>query len=304
MAGKPKSQPVEKAAPAREKPAADENGHVASATEQILTWFEDYVERYGVKVGDALPSEDEIMRATATSRSSVREAINQMKALGVVDSRRKRGMRLERPPQLLELIRMLGSRTIPRELLGHVGSFRCALEFGLATEIFRKATDQDVAELRTIVDKMAAHRNEPKVWNEWDCHFHEKMLSIPQNKIAIWLSHILNPYFVTISDSIPPMIDSTRMLHNRIVEALEQRDFAKFYKAVYDHDYHKLSTNMELWPRVVIDYQHDGLAGALLNPDLMQMPGSPNPTEPPAAAARPAAKRPVRRAPAVARSTK
>jgi DNA-binding FadR family transcriptional regulator len=129
---------------ARRKELASTNGNL---TDAILCWIENYIEENHLQVGDALPTEDIIVKETGTSRTSAREALSRLRALGVIESRRKRGMRLIRPLDLIDLARVLGNNTIPPDLVCHVGGFRSALELGMESEIFRRASNQDITEL-------------------------------------------------------------------------------------------------------------------------------------------------------------
>ncbi|HPK02124.1 MAG TPA: FCD domain-containing protein [Candidatus Sumerlaeota bacterium] len=228
------------------KPDASPNQE-AAAYEQIFQWLEDYIDRNEVQLGDPLPSEDEIMRETQMSRSSVREAITRLRALGIVDTRRKRGMWLVRSPRLLDLIRLLSRPNIPPNFMGHAFGYRCALELGLCSEIFRRATPQDIAELRAIFEKMVEHGHQPKVWNDYDRQFHLKLIAITGNEIAIWMSQLLNPFFQTLSQYTTSLSDHVRALHESIVTSLEQRNAEAFYQAMHEHNYWKLAFDKLEW---------------------------------------------------------
>ena len=211
-----------------------------SSCDQILDWFENYVQENNITIGGSLPSEDQIMQETGVSRSSVREAIVRLRALGIVDIRRRRGMRLQRSPSLLELLRLLASDFLPHNLIGHVGGFRCALEMGMQTEIYRRATTEDVHEIRNIYEQMVVYSLEPDKWNNLDRNFHKKLIRITGNKVAIWLSQLLDPFFKYHRSHVSSMSENTRILHYRIVIALENKDAEGFYKAIYDHNQWKL----------------------------------------------------------------
>lgn len=225
-----------------------------AAYETIFQWFENYVAKNDIKIGGSLPSEDHIMAETQMSRSSVREAITRLRALGIVDSRRKRGMWLVRSPRLLDLVRLLTSTRIPNEQMGHVGGYRCALELGFWSEIFANAHDSDIAELRTIYEEMVAKRDNPAGWNDCDRRFHLKLIACTQNNVAIWMSELLNPFFETLATYLTPMPEYTRVLHESIVVSLEHRNAEAFYHALHEHNFSKLSANRHAWTRPQVVY--------------------------------------------------
>lgn len=218
-----------------------------AAHEHIFQWLEKYIDDRQIEIGGALPSEDEIMRETQMSRTTVREAITRLRALGIVATRRKRGMWLTRSPKLLDLVRILSGPEIPPGFMGHAGGYRCALELGFASEIFQRATPEDVAELRRIYEKMVETGSNPDAWNDYDRQFHLKLIAFSRNEIAIWMSQLLNPFFETLRPMVPPLSEHVRVLHEGIVVALERRDADAFYQGIYEHDFWKLSFDKVSW---------------------------------------------------------
>ncbi|MFP5078453.1 FadR/GntR family transcriptional regulator [Rhizobium sp. YIM 134829] len=65
--------------------------------QQVEAALADYVERAGLKAGDRLPAERELMSALNVGRSTIREAIGKFQALGVVESRKGSGNYLLKP---------------------------------------------------------------------------------------------------------------------------------------------------------------------------------------------------------------
>lgn len=226
-----------RASSARKKEDGTINGNL---TDAILCWIENYIEENHLQVGDLLPTEDTIVRETGTSRTSAREAITRLRAFGVIESRRKRGMRLIRPLDLIDLARVLGSNAIPPELVSHVGGFRSALELGMESEIFRHATNQDIIELRQLYEGMVAHSQDPKEWSELDSDFHQRLIRITGNKVAIWMSNLFGPFFEHIQMHESAMSESTREKHLHIVQALERRDPVAFQEAMREHHCSKI----------------------------------------------------------------
>lgn len=64
---------------------------------QVMDVLADYIDRSGLKPGDRLPAERELTAALQVGRSSVREAVSQLSALGVVETRVGSGTYLLRP---------------------------------------------------------------------------------------------------------------------------------------------------------------------------------------------------------------
>src|SRR5689334_2787089 len=64
--------------------------------QSVMTAMADYIARSGLKPGDRLPAERELMTALEVGRSTVREVIRQLQALGIVESRKGSGTYLLR----------------------------------------------------------------------------------------------------------------------------------------------------------------------------------------------------------------
>src|SRR6188768_3878783 len=64
---------------------------------QVMQALADYVERAALKSGDRLPTERALMAALSVSRSTIREAIGRLEALGVTETRKGSGTYLRKP---------------------------------------------------------------------------------------------------------------------------------------------------------------------------------------------------------------
>lgn len=213
--------------------------------DNVIDWIETYIQEHGVQVGDPLPTEEEIVRRTRLSRTSVREGLTRLRAIGVIDTRRKRGMRLSRSVALLDLVRLLGSSEMPPEHKEHVKSFRSAVELGLGPEIFRQCKVRDVRDLQQIYEQMVHEANNPDVWPHLDREFHLKLVGISGNQLAVWFHQLLDPFFRAFSPASYPVSTEILDRHRQIVEALRRRDPYEFEHALREHHLRKLSAAYE-----------------------------------------------------------
>src|SRR5262245_25934589 len=68
----------------------------ADRAQQVIAALADYIEQSGLKAGERLPAERELMTALAVGRSTIREVIRHFQALGVVEARKGSGTYLLR----------------------------------------------------------------------------------------------------------------------------------------------------------------------------------------------------------------
>ena len=193
-----------------------------SLVDSFLDWIEQYIEDNNVQVGDPLPTEEEIVKQTQLSRTSVREGLPRLRALGVVETKRKRGMRLTRSAALLDLVRLLSQSEIPREMMSHVKSFRSAVELGLGPEIFKQCRPSHIKTLRQIYDRMVEEADNPEVWPELDRDFHMTLVSISGNRLADWFHQLLDPFFQAFAPAEYPVSDDILDRHMQIIVPLKE----------------------------------------------------------------------------------
>ena len=209
-----------------------------SSSERVLEWIQRYIGKRALKPGDALPKELEIAQHVGVARSSVREALTALKALGIIASRKKGGIRIVREPVLLGMRDYLTTRYRSRACFDDAMEFRSVLEHGLAELIFKQINRKEVAALRKLIEQA---RNSPEGsvdLYESEKRFHSLMTCASRNRLAQLLSAIYTPVFDTARELPKEGKDSQQNWvreHAGAVEALEQRRMGAFVKWNYEH---------------------------------------------------------------------
>jgi DNA-binding FadR family transcriptional regulator len=100
-----------------------------------------------LKPGDLIPKETELASTMGVSRTAIRESLNRLKTMGLIESKKHKGTSIKSP----DLSAILGKSLIPRildnKILMEVFEMRLALEVGMADFIFARKTDRDIQEL-------------------------------------------------------------------------------------------------------------------------------------------------------------
>src|SRR3546814_16079457 len=71
--------------------------HTSTMADVIELRIREYLKKKSFKPGDALPKEIELAEALGVSRNVVREALSRLRMLGLIETKRKRGMILTNP---------------------------------------------------------------------------------------------------------------------------------------------------------------------------------------------------------------
>lgn len=218
-------------------PKSSEKKQVQSS-ERVLAWLQQYMDRHASKPGDTLPKELEIARKLKVARSSVREALTALRALGIITSRKKGGIRIVREPALLGMREYLTVRYTSNACFRDAMEFRAAMEQGLAELIFAQITEKDVARLRRIVEETRTVPDSNLDLTLAEKRFHAVLTSASRNRLAELLCAMYTPIFDTAEK-----FDCGRgygrgdwlVQHGAIVETLERKNRARFLKLMQEH---------------------------------------------------------------------
>jgi GntR family transcriptional repressor for pyruvate dehydrogenase complex len=205
-----------------------------SSAARVISWLRAHIAERELSPGDALPREIDIAAAVGVARSSVREALTGLRALGIIDSRRRGGMRLVREPVLLDLRDWFAPTYDSRSRLDEAMEFRAVVEHGLAELVFARITEAEVAQLRRLVDAVPESCPIAEIL-EAEKRFHRLLIKGARNRLATLLSALVTPVFGSQPEATPYSAADWRRDHGGLVAGLERRDRASFMRAMRAH---------------------------------------------------------------------
>lgn len=187
-----------------------------------------YIRRSGLTPGNLLPKEEELARQLNVSRHVVREGVSRLKTLGLIESRKRKGMILTRPNAFAGVSKLAAAKMFSDEECYEFTQIRVFMELGMAETIFRKKTPETLQELRTLAGEHGRH---PTL--EEEIAFHHKLVSIGGNGMGEEFMKILMSSFTylfqkDISSIVTPF-------HPDICDALEGDSAADFRNVMKAH---------------------------------------------------------------------
>ncbi len=196
-----------------------------------------YLKKKKLKLGDPIPKETELAESLGVSRNVIREALSRFRMLGLIESRKKRGMVLTKPDIMNGLERVLDPNLLDRETLLDIFEMRLVLEMGLAELLFIKKTPKDVADLEKIVHKKSG-QNSIKFNLEHEVEFHSRLYEITGNETLHRFQRLLLPIFQFVTDEEahhkkPPR--KGKVDHQQLVEIIKDGNPLSFRQGMYDH---------------------------------------------------------------------
>jgi len=206
--------------------------------DQIENRLEEYLKEGHFKPGDYLPKEVEIARALGVSRTAVREALSRFKTLGIIESRKNRGMMLTRPDVLGNLQRVLDPKLLDGETMRDMFEMRLVIEIGLAHFVFLRKTLEDIERLEDIATQ-EEQSNDRIERLRLDVEFHAQLYRMSGNDTIIRFQNMLNPIFDIVDkvhasrkDLHPP---SHRATHRDLIQELQHGNPSGFRNKMESH---------------------------------------------------------------------
>jgi DNA-binding FadR family transcriptional regulator len=191
--------------------------------------------------GDRLPTEPEMAALFGVSRTPIREAMQSLSLLGVVNVSPRRGATVQAlPVESVVDLAILSGAMAPERSADDVLAFRLAMESASAELAAANARDEDLAQLRSIVaDNVAAFENgDTDAANDADIRFHAAIAEASGNVVFTSVAHVLNGLLVELRKStggVPGASDASLAEHQAIMAALDRRDGTAARLAAAEH---------------------------------------------------------------------
>jgi len=197
----------------------------------------EYLKKKSFKPGDALPNEMQLAESLGVSRNVVREALSRLRMLGMVETKKKRGMILTRPDILGSFERVLDPLIIDDNTLQDIFELRLTLELGLADILYLRKTKKEVEELELIAknQKVDTGRQAFRIKNE--IAFHGKIYQMTGNETLMRFQNMLLPIFgYLVSLEKVPIIG--KVTHMDLVNILKSGTKEEFRQGMLQHLQH------------------------------------------------------------------
>jgi GntR family transcriptional regulator, transcriptional repressor for pyruvate dehydrogenase complex len=182
--------------------------------------------------GDLFMTGDQVSERYAVSRSISREALSQLRAMGILKSRQRKGLLIDRPDPVQQMARWvpLYGRGADGTALAQLAQLRYVLELGAVDLAVPNATAGQVGELRRRAadfERIAVVYGHSADADTVDLAFHCHFLDMTGNELIAGMHRVLSDYFFASTVAEPkPGEDAQRAIreHHLIVEGIERGD--------------------------------------------------------------------------------
>ena len=162
-----------------------------SVAMQLLERIKSALIRGELKPGDYLPSESELTQSLGIGKSSVREAIKMLQAIGIVEVRRGQGTIIRREPGDPIVDPMAFGMILARGMTRDVLEFRRMFEPAYTQQAMYAATAADHAQIRQAIDDMEIAIANGEQTSRHDVAFHRAILHATHNPMTIRVGETL-----------------------------------------------------------------------------------------------------------------
>jgi DNA-binding FadR family transcriptional regulator len=199
--------------------------------DQVFERLLNLLESGELRPGDFVPSERELMRRFGVGRPVVREALQRLATLGVIEIQHGQRARLTRlaPATVLETVDRTVRHLLDQspELRDSLREARLLFELGMVRIAARKADQSDLAALHGAWEAQAAVKGKPTEFVAADIRFHQTIAAVARNPVFTAVSAALLQWlFERYPDllRVPGLDDLTLQEHARILEAISEHD--------------------------------------------------------------------------------
>ncbi len=210
-----------------------------NAVEQVFEQMQGLIIEGTWNPGDKLPSENELSDLFGVSRMTIRQSMQKLKALGLIETRTGSGSyvrELNPEDSLNELIPLM---YIGKPDQKHVFQFREMIDsesVRLATPL---ADEKGLNKLEEILNRMkkAADEDDAKTFSKYDLKYHITIVNMTGNPMIIKAYEILKNI---LTDSMVSVIEKMKYgpaldYHRKILDAMKRKDEVLAEQLMHEH---------------------------------------------------------------------
>lgn len=208
-----------------------------NVSDQVFEQLKNQLLNGNWKPGDKLPSENELSEKFQVSRVTIRQALQKLTALGLLETRFGEGS-FVKEAEMGNYMNVL----VPHAYLGknstlEVLEFRQTVETESAGLAAERATPEDIAVLKKILADMEQLKNDSLAFAKADLDFHIAISRITRNSLIIATNTILNDILsVSMQDIVEQLgFEIGLYYHEKLIDAISAHDPASATSIMREH---------------------------------------------------------------------
>ncbi len=196
------------------------------------------VREKGLKTGDKLPPERELSSILNVSRPSLREALNALKLMNIIENRQGSGTFVSSltPEKLVEHLDI--EFALDDSTYANLLQARTILEAGMVSLAAENIGDSEIEEIERCLDEAVKAIDDPETFMSYDIDLHRRIMEVSGNRIIQAFMHSIDRISIYSRRRTGDDMEVRRQAvddHREIVTALKAHDPDAARKAMIAH---------------------------------------------------------------------
>ncbi|MFZ7127259.1 MAG: FadR/GntR family transcriptional regulator [Desulfobacterales bacterium] len=210
-------------------------------SDQVFEQLKELIFRGEFRAGEKILTERELSEVLGVSRSSIRDAINRLVSMGLLEQKQGLGTFVRTPESREDglLAQAMESQDATLEDLLEV---RMGMECNSAALAAQRAVEKDIEFLRRSLEEMRSEIKEGRLGTEADVAFHMAISFATRNPIQVYLMRTFYDFlFHGIRENLQHLyktheyIEATISQHQAIFEGIQAHDPDRAFQAMKNH---------------------------------------------------------------------
>ena len=204
---------------------------------QVFRQLRDQVLRRTWAPGSKIPSEYELSRTMGVSRVSIREGIQHLVSLGILETRHGEGTFVRALSGEIYFNSLIPLMALDETDIFHVLEYRRIIEKGTAALAAERATDHDLTEMEAVYDRMVRSQGDVAEFARADLGFHLVVAKATGNSVLIKVNNVLRSVLSVSMENIVSTLGMRDGLHYHrlLIEAVRSRNAPEAERLMEEH---------------------------------------------------------------------
>jgi GntR family transcriptional repressor for pyruvate dehydrogenase complex len=208
-----------------------------SLVQEVLAQIRENILKGEWAQGEKIPSENELSRLLRVSRNTVRSAIHQLQAVGVLVSKQGQGTFVRTSFESTYMGSVLPFISLSKEEILDLLEFRKIIEAGSVALASVRAETDDIVKIGDALERMLAHLEDYEAYSKADFDFHLAIARASRNKL---IYEVLNRLSVSLYSHIAEMNKAfgakvSSENHRKIFQSIREKDVERAKKLMQEN---------------------------------------------------------------------
>ena len=208
-----------------------------SIGEQVFEQLKELIINNEWKKGEKIPSENELAASFGVSRITVRQALQKLTALGLIETRFGEGSFIKETAPGISMNQLIPIAYLNENSLQEILEYRKVIEGNVAELAAQKASPEEIEKLEEAYKRMEQVKDDLEKFSKADLKFHLLLANMTGNSLIIQTFHIFNDVLDRAFSQIVSKRGNTAGIyyHKLLLEAVKSRISSQAKRIMDEH---------------------------------------------------------------------